>query len=183
MTKETETLQRLFDEIAEREGAPQLVFDEDGAAAAKSALEVGLHNLRVDGGPAAERAELLASALERSLALVDGKIEEARATSAANPLTYKALGDFAALHVDAASDALATLVALGRPIPEPERDLDPDEKLLYRNILLGSGNHELQKYNAGIAGYMLENAPELPKRIGDNLAYRVFIGGSRLASK
>lgn len=57
------------------------------------------------------------------------------------------------------------------------------EKLLYRNILLGSGNHELQKYNAGIAGYMLENAPELPKRIGDNLAYRVFIGGSRLASK
>ena len=85
--------------------------------------------------------------------------------------------------MDAECKFLATLVALGRPIPEPGRDLDPDEKLLYRNILLGSGNHELQKYNAGIAGYMLENAPELPKRIGDNLAYRVFIGGSRLASK
>ena len=34
MTTEIETLQRMFDEIAEREGAPQLVFDEDGAAAA-----------------------------------------------------------------------------------------------------------------------------------------------------
>ena len=34
MTTEIETLQRLFDEIAEREGAPRLEFDDDGAAAA-----------------------------------------------------------------------------------------------------------------------------------------------------
>ena len=34
MTTEIETLQRLFDEIAEREGAPRLELDEDGAAAA-----------------------------------------------------------------------------------------------------------------------------------------------------
>ena len=34
MTTEIETLQRMFDEIAEREGAPRLELDEDGAAAA-----------------------------------------------------------------------------------------------------------------------------------------------------
>ena len=43
MTKETETLQRLFDEIAEREAAPRLEFDDDGAAAAATlaALKFG----------------------------------------------------------------------------------------------------------------------------------------------
>ena len=50
MTTEIETLQRMFDEIAEREGAPRLELDEDGAAAAANIGQLAI----VDDGPDAK---------------------------------------------------------------------------------------------------------------------------------
>ena len=75
---------------------------------------------------------------------------------------------------------LATLVALGRPIPEPGAPLGVEERMLYRNLLLQSGNHEMQQYNTGIAGYKLEDVGSITERIGDIDAQKVFLGGSKI---
>ena len=48
---------------------------------------------------------------------------------------------------------LATLVELGRRIPEPGAQLTAEEGMLFRNILLQGGNLEMQKYNTVIGGY------------------------------
>ena len=75
---------------------------------------------------------------------------------------------------------LATLVALGKTIPEPGAQLTTEQKMLYRNLLMQSGNHEMQKYNTGIAGYKLENVGSITERIGDIASHRMFLGGSKL---
>lgn len=75
---------------------------------------------------------------------------------------------------------LATLAALGKTIPEPGAQLTTEQKMLYRNLLMQSGNHEMQKYNTGIAGYKLENVGSITERIGDIASHRMFLGGSKL---
>ena len=75
---------------------------------------------------------------------------------------------------------LATLVALGKDIPEPGAQLNAEQKMLYRNLLLQSGNHEMQKYNTGIAGYKLEGVGSITERIGDIASQRMFLGASKI---
>jgi len=75
---------------------------------------------------------------------------------------------------------LATLVALGKDIPRPGAPLTAEQKLLYRNLLLQSGNHEMQKYNTGVAGYKLEGVGSITERIGDIASQRMFLGASTL---
>ena len=75
---------------------------------------------------------------------------------------------------------IATLAALGKKIPEPGAQLTSEQKLLYRNLLLQSGNHEMQKYNTGLAGYKLENVSSITERIGDIASHTAFLGGSKL---
>lgn len=75
---------------------------------------------------------------------------------------------------------LATLVALGKEIPQPGAQLNPEQKLLYRNLLLQSGNHEMQKYNTGIAGYKLEGVGSITERIGDIASHKAFLGASKI---
>ncbi|MBQ6136908.1 MAG: hypothetical protein IJI73_06030 [Kiritimatiellae bacterium] len=75
---------------------------------------------------------------------------------------------------------LATLVELGDEIPAPGAQLTTEQRLLYRNILLQGGNHEMQRYNTGIAGYKLEGVDSITERIGDADAQKVFLGGSKI---
>ena len=75
---------------------------------------------------------------------------------------------------------LATLAALGKDIPEPGAQLNAEQKMLYRNLLLQSGNHEMQKYNTGIAGYKLEGVGSITERIGDIASQRMFLGASKI---
>ncbi|MBR4257494.1 MAG: hypothetical protein IKQ17_00515 [Kiritimatiellae bacterium] len=77
---------------------------------------------------------------------------------------------------------LATLAALGKDIPEPGAQLNSEQKMLYRNLLLQSGNHEMQKYNTGIAGYKLEGVGSITERIGDIAAQRMFLGASKIVN-
>ena len=77
---------------------------------------------------------------------------------------------------------LATLVALGKEIPEPGAELDAEQKFLYRNLILQSGNHEMQKYNTGVAGYKLEGVDSITERIGDIASQKSFLGASKLVS-
>ena len=75
---------------------------------------------------------------------------------------------------------LATLVALGKEIPKPGAPLTSEQRLLYRNLLLQSGNHEMQKYNTGVAGYKLEGVGSITERIGDTDVQKVFLGASKI---
>ena len=75
---------------------------------------------------------------------------------------------------------LATLVALGKDIPEPGAQLNSEQKMLYRNLLLQSGNHEMQKYNTGVAGYKLEGVDSITERIGDISSQRMFLGAPKI---
>jgi hypothetical protein len=77
---------------------------------------------------------------------------------------------------------LATLVALGEEIPQPGAQLNAEQKLLYRNLLLQSGNHEMQKYNTGVAGYKLEGVESITERIGDIASQKVFLGASKIVN-
>ena len=77
---------------------------------------------------------------------------------------------------------LATLVALGKNIPEPGAPLTSEQKMLYRNLLLQSGNHEMQKYNTGVAGYKLEGVGSITERIGDIASQGLFLGGSKIVN-
>ena len=70
-------------------------------------------------------------------------------------------------------------MALGKEIPQPGAQLNPEQKLLYRNLLLQSGNHEMQKYNIGIAGYKLEGVSSITERIGDIASHKAFLGASK----
>ena len=70
--------------------------------------------------------------------------------------------------------------AVGKDIPEPGAKLTTEQKMLYRNLLMQSGNHEMQKYNTGIAGYKLEKVGSIIERIGDIASHRMFLGGSKL---
>ena len=47
-------------------------------------------------------------------------------------------------------------------------------------IAINSGNHEMQQYNTGIAGYKLEGVGSITERIGDIDAQKVFLGGSKI---
>ncbi len=82
--------------------------------------------------------------------------------------------------MDAECKFLATLVELGHSIPAPGAQLTHEQRLLYRNILLNSGNHEMQQYNTGIAGYKLEGVGSINERIDDTASQAVFLGGSRI---
>ena len=75
---------------------------------------------------------------------------------------------------------LATLAALGKEIPEPGAELSSEQKFLYRNLLLQSGNHEMQKYNTGLAGYKLEGVGSITERIGDIASHHAFLGASKI---
>ncbi len=75
---------------------------------------------------------------------------------------------------------LATLVAQGQTIPEPGAPLSAEQRILFRSLLLQSGNHEMQRYNTGIAGYKLEGVSSIKERIGDIDAHAVFLGGSKI---
>ena len=48
---------------------------------------------------------------------------------------------------------IVTLVAMGKPVPEPGAQLTPEQVALHRELFLQAGNLELQEYNTGVAGY------------------------------
>ena len=77
---------------------------------------------------------------------------------------------------------LATLAVLGKDVPEPGAQLNAEQKMLYRNLLLQSGNHEMQKYNTGIAGYKVEGVGSITERIGDIASQRMFLGASKIVN-
>ena len=45
-----------------------------------------------------------------------------------------------------------------------------------------SGNHEMQKYNTGVAGYKLEGVGSITERIGDIASQGLFLGGSKIVN-
>ena len=50
------------------------------------------------------------------------------------------------------------------------------------DLLLQSGNHEMQKYNTGVAGYKLEGVGSITERIGDIASQGLFLGGSKIVN-
>ena len=73
---------------------------------------------------------------------------------------------------------LATLAALGKTIPEPGAQLTTEHKMLYRNLLMQSGNHEMQKYNTGFAGFKTGGVSSIPERLGGQQYREFHKGGS-----
>ena len=79
---------------------------------------------------------------------------------------------------------LATLVALGKPIPEPGAELTFDEQALYRSIMMQNGNLEIQRDNTGFEGYKaVTDMTSTQNRMGggDNMA--AMAGAAELVSK
>ena len=73
---------------------------------------------------------------------------------------------------------LATLVDRGLDIPEPGAPLTGEQKALFRTIALEGGNHEMQEYNTGIAGYKTSNVDSIPERLGGAEARAFHKGGA-----
>jgi len=77
---------------------------------------------------------------------------------------------------------LATLIARGMDIPEPGAELTPEQKALFRTIALEGGNHEMQEYNTGIAGFKTDGVDSIPERLGGDEARTVHQGGAEFVS-
>ena len=73
---------------------------------------------------------------------------------------------------------LATLIDRGLAIPEPGAALSREEKLLFRSIALQGGNHEMQMYNTGIAGFKTGGVESIPERLGGREARAVHKGAA-----
>ena len=69
--------------------------------------------------------------------------------------------------LDAETKLLAALIKLYGKVPEPGTMLNESERQLFREILLQSGNLEVQEYNTGRPGYMINGVKSVDKRIGD----------------
>ena len=61
---------------------------------------------------------------------------------------------------------LATLAELGAPIPEPGEALNAEERFLLKQVMVNSGNLEMQAYNTGLPGYKTYNVSSNVTRMG-----------------
>ena len=77
---------------------------------------------------------------------------------------------------------LATLIARGLDIPEPGAELTDEQKALFRTIALEAGNHEMQEYNTGIAGYKTSGVDSISERLGGSEAKSFHKGGAGAVS-
>lgn len=77
---------------------------------------------------------------------------------------------------------LATLIARGHDIPEPGAALTDEQKSLFRTIALEAGNHEMQEYNTGIAGYKTSGVDSISERLGGSAAKAFHKGGAGAVS-
>ena len=75
---------------------------------------------------------------------------------------------------------LAALIARGEPIPPPGAKLTAEQKGLFRTIALNGGNFEVQKLNAGIAGFKTGGVSSIAERLGGQKFRRFHSGGSGL---
>lgn len=60
--------------------------------------------------------------------------------------------------LDVEAKFLATLIERNISIPKPGDELTDEQKELFNTLVLQSGNHEMQKYNTGAAGYKLTDS-------------------------
>ncbi|MCW7554006.1 tyrosine-protein phosphatase [Endozoicomonas gorgoniicola] len=68
--------------------------------------------------------------------------------------------------LDAEIKFLTARIAENGAVPEPG-PLAQGEKTLFREILLKSGNHEVQEMNVGVRGYKTERITSIDERVGD----------------
>lgn len=68
--------------------------------------------------------------------------------------------------LDAEIKFLTARIAENGAVPEPG-PLNEDEKALFREILLKSGNHEVQEMNVGVRGYKTELITSIDERVGN----------------
>lgn len=70
--------------------------------------------------------------------------------------------------MDAECKLLALLIEQGRDIPPPGSKMSKNDTQLYRDMVLKSGNLEMQKYNTGLGGYKaLGEASTIKRRLGN----------------
>lgn len=70
--------------------------------------------------------------------------------------------------MDAECKLLALLIEQGRDIPPPGSKMSKNDRQLYRDMVLKSGNLEMQKYNTGLGGYKaLGDASTIKERLGN----------------
>ena len=75
---------------------------------------------------------------------------------------------------------LSALIARGDPIPPPGAKLTAEQKGLFRTIALNGGNFEVQKLNAGIAGFRTGGVSSITERLGGQNFRRFHSGGSSI---
>lgn len=73
---------------------------------------------------------------------------------------------------------LATLIDRGLPIPAPGEELASEQKQLFRSIARQGGNHELQVYNTGLAGFKTGGVASIPERLGGPAARAAHKGAA-----
>ncbi|MCL6271552.1 hypothetical protein M3P05_16675 [Sansalvadorimonas sp. 2012CJ34-2] len=64
-------------------------------------------------------------------------------------------------------------------VPKPGRITSDSDKELFRQILLNSGNLEVQEYNVGVRGYKTEGVASITERIGDDTVRQEVRGLSK----
>ena len=69
--------------------------------------------------------------------------------------------------LDAEIKFLAARIERDGKVPEPGRIQSEEDRRLFREILLNSGNLEVQEYNVGVRGYKTERVSSIDERVAD----------------
>ncbi|MCQ2389309.1 MAG: hypothetical protein MJ138_06315 [Kiritimatiellae bacterium] len=86
---------------------------------------------------------------------------------------------------DAEAKFLATLIDRHMPIPEPGQKLTPEQSRIFRDLVVGSGNLEVQERNTGLGGYKTYKNDGNVERMGEDpggLFHSAYKGGAKFVS-
>ncbi len=79
--------------------------------------------------------------------------------------------------LDAEAKFLAAQIDMDGDVPEPDQEMGPEERQMFREFTLHSANLEVQKLNTGIGGYKTPYSP-VSDQLGDPHAKEYHKGGS-----
>lgn len=82
--------------------------------------------------------------------------------------------------MDVETKFLVTQIALSGDVPEPDRQLNREDREIFRKIALESGNLEIQRLNTGLPGFKTEGVPAIDERLGSPEIRAIYRGGSQL---
>ncbi|GIW23238.1 MAG: hypothetical protein KatS3mg068_2245 [Candidatus Sericytochromatia bacterium] len=81
--------------------------------------------------------------------------------------------------LDVEAKFLAFMINKNGKVPSYNKELTDDEKKIFREIALNSGNLEMQKYNVSAGGFKLEGVDAITERLGGKEAKEVHRGLSK----